>query len=106
MPTYDFAVDPTLLATAASRIDQAVATAQADDIGDLMPSASAVASPELTAALAEFADRWDRGVTVLVRDTAEIAARLAAVAQTYAEFDTAGRDTALASSLPGNLNEE
>ncbi|MFC5997811.1 hypothetical protein ACFP6A_03605 [Quadrisphaera sp. GCM10027208] len=82
-----FSVDLDALQDAGRGISDAVAEFGRTDVVDLLPSAAAVGHDGLSAALAEFDDRWERGVNHLLADTEEIGVRLAETVACYAETE-------------------
>ncbi len=87
-----FEVDLETLVQVARGMSQTASRFQEQDVGDLLPSADAVAHSDLAGALREFGDRWTRGMKALRADVNEIGSRLGQAATAYASAD---RDAAL-----------
>ena len=96
MPSYDFAVDLKALVEAAQGTAEAVQLMKDKDVEDFVPSEPACGSAVVWEAVAEFKDRWERGLNDMVRDVEEVSGRLGKVAMNYAEFDETGYKTLVA----------
>ncbi len=92
MPSYDFEVDLPSLGQAAQGLSETVQLFRDQDVGDLVPSEDALGSSVVWDAVAEFKDRWERGMNNLVHDVEEMAGRLGKIALNYAELDQRGSD--------------
>lgn len=99
MPSYDFEVDLQALVKAAQGTAESVQLMKDKDVEDFVPTESACGSSVVWDAVAEFKDRWERGLNDMVGDVEEVSGRLGKVAMTYAEFDQGGHD-ALAALVP------
>jgi hypothetical protein len=85
-----FAVDTGALERAAAGIDDILDDAAEHQVSGLRCDQAVVGDAGLAGALQDFCSRWQRGISNLTRDGREIAARLAACAETYRR---AGQDT-------------
>lgn len=99
LPSYDFSVDLQALVKAAQGTAEAIQVMRDKDVEDFVPTEDACGSAVVWAAVAEFKDRWERGLNDMVRDVEEVSGRLGKVAMTYAEFDRQGHET-LAAATP------
>jgi hypothetical protein len=99
LPSYDFAVDLKALVEAAQGTAEAIQLMRDKDVEDFVPPEQACGSAVVWEAVAEFKDRWERGLNDMVRDVEEVSGRLGKVAMNYAEFDRTGHD-ALVAAVP------
>jgi hypothetical protein len=98
VPSYDFSVDLQSLVTAAQGTAEAVQLMKEKDVEDFVPTEDACGSEVVWDAVAEFKDRWERGLNNMVKDVEELSGRLGRVAMTYVEFDRDGNQTLTAAT--------
>lgn len=93
MVAYDFEVDLQSLVEAAQGVAGAVQLFKDKDVQDLVPREDDLGHDVVWSAVAEFKDRWERGMNNLVGGVEEMSGRLGKIAMSYAEFDQQGHDT-------------
>lgn len=93
MPSYDFEVDLQSLVQAAQGLSETVQLFKDKDVEDLVPTEESLGHDAVWGAVAEFKDRWERGMNNLVEDVEEMSGRLGKVAMNYADFDKHGAST-------------
>ena len=98
-----FEVDLVALRQVADGMSGAVSGFGAHRVRDGIPGADAIAHDELTEALGEFAERWERGIDVLRADGEQFGIRIADTADAYEQADqqAAGLFTAILRRLDG-----
>jgi hypothetical protein len=93
VPSYDFEVDLQGLVKAAQGMSDTVQLFKDKDVEDLVPTEESLGHEAVWSAVAEFKDRWERGMNNLVEDVEEMSGRLSKVAMNYADFDEQGAST-------------
>ena len=82
-----FSVDLAALGLAAEGVDATLDEVSQQNVSDIPHNSSAIGHERLASTLADFCDRWQRGVSNLATDGREIAATLTANMNVYRQAD-------------------